>query len=126
MLEDEPELREKIVGEQHKIEEQLAHDKKGRAVFFVNFPLTTQIINPDRPSAWQILEGPETQDPIHYLNELLIKYGKEPIETKTYDVRMAASTNPLIDKSMCTPHTGEAANIRLPETCRSLPCTSPK
>lgn len=246
----EPELREKIVGRQREIEEQLARDAKGRAVFFVNFPLTpmyinpkavekdpksnlyklkkgyehaipkglipddklkdpvqlstvlgrvlslwelklnpvvifyvkdrivdstqfsffkenhlnfdlqpideeidykpfigkiseatyayakdnqpieqctfsTQIIDPNRPSTWQILEGQETLVPITYLNDLLVKYGKEPItqlEAKTNDERMATSIPILPGISLFThQQIGGAANTSLPttETCRS-------
>lgn len=83
----------------------------------------TQIINPNRPSAWQILEGQETQISITYLNDLLVKYGKEPItlETKTAEERMKVSTNILPTTSIFTSPTGEAANTCLPttDTCRS-------
>jgi hypothetical protein len=46
-LKTEPESRKRVVGKQHEIEEQLARDKNGRAVFFVNFPLTPMYISPD-------------------------------------------------------------------------------
>lgn len=46
-LDDEAQSRKKIVGEQREIEEQLAADKNGRAIFFVKFPLTPLYISPD-------------------------------------------------------------------------------
>lgn len=102
-------------------------DQKKQAIRQCIF--ATQIINPNLPSNWQVLEGHETQASIEHLNELLVHHNQEliPVLTRTPDTGTEASIRALPNVGIfISQPANDNTNSLSEEPCLSPSCPSSK